>query len=384
MEKVDLCKIICWNSRGLSASIPYLRKLVERGDIVCISEHWLFENNLRKLNDIATGVNFVARSSEHSSAEAYVNHCGQGEVAILWSKTLTRVTPIDDIVHDRVCGVRVQNAKGQIVNILSVDMPSKGWEGDLNVSLDELGGIIDAREDGTLTLVCGDLNDDMGKLGGPRGLKNPDKRGRAIVHFTQSYGHTAANLQVTSTGPVNTFNGPFGSSCLDYFLVPNAIKESIRKCTTLSSTPLNTSDHLPIYLEINLGLLDKCYIEVEAPGRLKWDKLSKHDLFRRYTLPVGDRLRFVEELIDIEPPSNLLLDGCFETICNILKQGETCIPKSKFRHNLKPFWCAELDALKVEKMRCYSAWSEAGKQRGQGSILWQEHSKAEKNFRKKT
>ena len=383
MKKVDICKLICWNSRGLSASIPYLRSLIERGDIICISEHWLFENNLRKLKDIALNVNYVARSSEQSNAEAYGSHRGQGGVAIIWSQALTRVTPIDDIVHDRVCGVRFQSDSGQVVNILSVYMPSRGCEGDLSLSLDELGGIIDAQESGTLTLVCGDMNGDLGKLGGPKGLKNPDKRGRAIYSFMENYDLIAANLQVNSTGPVNTFNGPFGDSCLDYFLVPNAIKGDIVKCMTLEREALNTSDHVPIYLEMNLGLLDKQYIEVEAPKRLKWDRLSEHDLFYMYTTPVGEKLRKLEDTLDSEPPNNLLIDGCFDTICNILIQGEVCIPTTKFKQNLKPYWCTELDALKAEKVKRYAIWSRAGKPRGRSSKLWSDHSQSEKAFRKK-
>ena len=383
MEKSDICKLTVWNSRGLSASIPYLRTLLKACDILCLSEHWLFENNLYKLSDIALDINYVARSSKKSSAEAFGLRRGQGGVAIIWKKAMASVTPIDCIQHERICGVRLQNTCGQIVNILSVYLPARGCDGDLDECLDELGSIIEDMEEGSYTIVCGDLNGDIGSLGGPRSLKQPDNRGRQVFKFIEGYNMVAVNLQAFSSGPLNTFYGPNGESCLDYLLVPECMDKLVVKCKTLQKEALNTSDHVPVCADLDLGSLDLCASEISPPKKILWDKISAHDLFIKYTLPVGDKLAKLKDLIEEETPSILLIDGSFDTICNILKQGESCIPVSKFKRNLKPFWCADLSMLKKIKVECYKSWVHAGRPRGQHSVLWRKHSIAEKNFKKK-
>ena len=307
----------------------------------------------------------------------------KGGVAVLWKKAIAGVTPIDGLEHERVCGVRLQSSSGQVINILSVYMPAKGCEGDLEECLDELGGILETREDGSLTIVCGDLNGDMGCLGGPRNPRQPDSRGRLVHRFAESYDLIAANVQESSRGPINTFYGPFSESCIDYCLIPGSLVNSIITCTTNVKEALNTSDHLPICIDINLGSLEKCYTEINPPSKLKWGKISEQDLFNKYTLPVSEKLYQLCDLIESHTPDGMFIDGCFETMCNILRQGEKCIPTSNFKKNLKPFWCPELDSLKRHKVECHNRWVSAGRPRGRGNHLWCEHSDAEKAFRKR-
>ena len=59
------------------------------------------------------------------------------------------------------------------------------------------------------------------------------------------------------------------------------------------------------------------------------------------------------------------------------------IPVSKFRANIKPFWCKELKYLKREKVNAYSEWSNAGKPRDTNHHLYHRNKVAKKCFRKR-
>ena len=382
MKGHNQLKIIAWNSRGLSASVPYIRSLLDRCDLLCISEHWLFENSLNRLGDISVDHIYVANASTSANAENYGLKRGQGGVAILWHKSITGITPIDNIVHERICGVRVQNDKGQVINVFSVYLPARGCEGDLNVCIDELSSIIDDREEGSYNLVCGDMNGDIGKLGGHKGKDHTDHRGIVIHEFMDAYNLYATNLQADAQGTRDTFHGPNGSSCIDYIMVPNDLKEITTNYGTLERESLNTSDHVPVIASLDLGKLNRCYTETVRKTTLKWDKLSKERLNELYTTPVGRKLEEVENIIDNERPSNILIDGAFETICNILRQAEVNIPKSRFKNNLKPFWGPELSRLKYEKVQWYRRWKQEGKPRDNNNATWVAHKRAEKIFRK--
>ena len=47
-------RVTAWNCRGIKGSIPYLRTLMEMSDIIALSEHKLYEPELRILSDIST------------------------------------------------------------------------------------------------------------------------------------------------------------------------------------------------------------------------------------------------------------------------------------------------------------------------------------------
>ena len=89
--------------------------------------HYVF---LRKkgsfLSELSSDFNFCARASSESSEEFYGLRRGKGGVAILWRKCLTGVSSIENIKHDRICGIRVQTAEGTIMAVLSVYLPASG------------------------------------------------------------------------------------------------------------------------------------------------------------------------------------------------------------------------------------------------------------------
>ena len=261
-------------------------------------------------------------------------------------------------------------------------MPSRGCEGDIEVCLDELFGIIESREGDSFNVVCGDMNGDMGILGGPKGKKSVDPRGSAVSQFAQACDLYAANLQLDSEGPRDTFFGPHGSSCIDYILIPKDLARIAHHCRTWEHETLNTSDHVPVSISLQIDGVDKCFTATAKTSRLKWEKLSKEELYEKYTIPVSIKLRELEDLIDRERPSPALIDGAFDTICNILHQAEKVIPKSRFKSNLKPFWCPRLTHLKNEKVRLHRVWKTEGCPRERNHPALCAYEIAEKTFRK--
>ena len=170
--------ITAYNSRGLSLSIPYIRDILGSCDVLCISEHWLHPNRTNKLNELGNDIEFCVRSSCYASSENYGVKRGQGGVAIVWKKSLGGISEFKDLTNDRICGVRMQTSSGAILNILSCYLPSMGSPESFESSLDDLAEIISSREAGSLTMVCGDLNADLGNIDGGNTSRPPTKRGK--------------------------------------------------------------------------------------------------------------------------------------------------------------------------------------------------------------
>ena len=137
-----------WNARGYLSAIPFLREKLKEIDILAISEHWLHSNRLGTLANISKTHEVHAHASRASSSENYGSRRGQGGVAIFWRKDIQGISKVTDIIHDRVCAIRLQTGVSQVYYFLSVYLPAQGAREDLDTALDELSEVIYSIEEG--------------------------------------------------------------------------------------------------------------------------------------------------------------------------------------------------------------------------------------------
>ena len=377
--KPNKIRIACWNARGFNSAVPYLRSLCDKTDIICLSEHWLHENKLMLLDEISEKILYHARASKFATAENYGTKRGQGGVAILWSKKLGGVSQISDIIHDRMCGIRIQTKKQLIINVISVYLPAQGSPENYEAILDDLSEFINSREIGSKTFVCGDANADIGSLGGPRSTRKPTHRGKVLSDFFNNFNLTAANMRHGCKGPINTFIGPTGSTCIDYIMVPRDLINQVTECTVLSEDVLNCSDHLPISICINVGELLPTTVKGTQIKLPKWNKVSDTDLKAIYT-DIVDKKMFNILTFSRQIKSTEDIDNAIEKIVLTLTEASKAIPTSCYRPNLKPFWNSELKQLKVIKVRKFKTWVAEGRPRDASYPSWNEHKDAKKDF----
>ena len=83
---------------------------------------------------------------------------------------------------------------------------------------------------------------------------------------------TAINMTSISTGSVNTFESHNGKSTLDYIMIPNFVQDCILKCHVGAQEAVNTSDHFPVSVTLNVGKIPRLVIPVKSKERIRWDK----------------------------------------------------------------------------------------------------------------
>ena len=354
-------KVACWNSRGLNAAIPCLRDILHHNDVVALSEHWLHNNRLGILNEIDDNFECMGRASRASSEDKFGTHRGQGGVAILWRKDLKGTSRIETIKHDRICGLRIQTHNNISIAILSVYMPANGSRDNLSVSLDELEGVIGSLGDSVIPIVCGDFNGNMGTLGGKKGTGTPTKAGKYVKRFMDNQNMIAVNMLNIATGSINTFECHNGKSIIDYFMIPSYLESEVCRCHTGSYSDLNTSDHLPIEVTLNISMLPRMVTVDRCEPRLRWDRLDNEMLVNSYQNPLNEKLRLLDAKMTNTVNDNDNIDGYFSDLVDAIHNAAMNVPRSKFRSNLKPYWSAELDALKKEKMFWFKKWKTEGR-----------------------
>ena len=382
MKSTSSIKIACWNSRGFSGAIPYLRKLVKHNDIVAVAEHWLHGNKLNRLSEVSSEVNFCARASKFSDPECYGIRRGQGGVALLWRKDLAGVSEFTSIIHDRICGIRLQTERGGIINIFSAYLPAVGCGEDYESCLDDLAEILESREQDSVSIICGDLNGDVGNRIEGRGKRPPNRNGVCLANFIDEYGLTACNLTEKASGPLFTHVGNNSEATLDYILVSGDLEHSVLKCLTSQDEVLNTSDHRSVCAVLQVDNLRDYTFKCKKSKVIRWDKLEVGEIKRKYTEPLQCKLLNLSELLNGNIVNTQSIDGIIEKLNACLKDSAKVIPTSRFRAHLRPYWNDTLTALKRAKIDKFRRWVAAGRPKGPGNQLWEEHKQAKKDFTK--
>ena len=382
IEVCDKIRITCWNSRGMVAAIPYLNKLLETSDIIALSEHWLQNNRLNVLMEVSDKFNVLARSSKHADSGSYGSVRGQGGVALLWRKSLGCVTPIANMVHDRVCGVRFPLLDGRTINLYSIYLPSKGSSDDFRTVLDEVFDLVNNESPSNLTVICGDFNGDVGFLGGKRSNRPPSSQGRLVANFFNEMSLFPTNLDQTSAGPVNTFRGGMGSSTVDYIAIPLCLKSSLKSCQVYDENILNTSDHLAIGVTLNLQYGFRRMVKSVKISRTLWSKAIANGSIDLYRDTVD---RFTRRLIDrwpIESCSSTEIDNVFDILTSELVSACQVLPKTSGKTHNRPFWNEKLSCIKKEKVSAYRIWKANGSPRISTDPIWVCYKETKRRFRR--
>ena len=248
-----------------------------------------------------------------------------------------------------------------VIAIFSVYMPASGAKDNLCVSLVELESIIEGLGDEVIPIVCGDFNGDIGSKGGIRVCKPPTKAGVHVLNFMKRQSLTAINMTNIATGNINTFECHNGKSTLDYIMVPTFVEDCILKCHVGAQEEINTSDHFPVSVTLNVGKIPRLTIPIAKKERIKWDKWDSNKIRRYYQHPLEERLDEILEDVTYLEGSEVEIEVLFDRLVSALHEAAKVLPRAQFRRNLKPYWSDELNNLKKNKMFWFKKWKEEGR-----------------------
>ena len=218
-------------------------------DIVGVCEHWLHAR-VGVLEEVLDTHLVHARASDCAAAADFGSGRCQGGTAIYWSKNIKSVTVVPHSLFDRASGIRVQDTAGGVCYFWCVYLPALGSKDALDVALDELAEVVEGRDPGASLCLMGDFNGDIGA--GPMGcgVRAATERGALVRQFMVRKGLVAVNMTTLASGPIDTFEGPFNTSTLDYIMVSAAMEHLVTECWVAEGDALNLSDHLSVHVKL--------------------------------------------------------------------------------------------------------------------------------------
>ena len=358
----------------LSTTAPH------NNDIVGVCEHWLHANKLRVLEEVSDTHLVHARASDCAAAADYGCGRGQGGTAIYWSRNMKSVTVVPNSLFDCASGIRVQNAAGGVCYFWCVYLPALGSKDALDVPLDELAEVVEGRDPGARLCLIGDFNGDIGAGPRGRGVRAATERGALVRQFMVRKGLVAVNMATSASGPIDTFEGPFSTSTLDYIMVSAEMEHLVTECWVAEGDALNLSDYLSVHAKLQFGDIPVRQDAASSPARVRWDKLSAFEVGRRYVDDVGPTLDGLTDTLGRGAGTAQAIDEALEQATSCILEVSSRLPKSQYRRHLKPYWCEELSRLKRAKVSSYRTWVGAGRPRDCENPLFSDYKSTKRAF----
>ena len=156
------------------------------------------------------------------------------------------------------------------------------------------------------------------------------------------------------TGPNYTFYVEgVGESYIDHIIISKGLIPNVSNCCIIEDCINNTSDHLPVNIEIAMDIPNLC-IDSDQMTKIPWRKYSEEEILTRYTERLNILLHrnFAKEQLDREEDISTTLSQIIECVLSISRKLQ---PK-KFSKGLKPYWTDKLKAFSTAEKRLGKIW----------------------------
>ena len=270
-KSLSSLSIATWNCRGLNNSIPYIRELLLSGiDIIVLQEHWLWPFQHDQLASINSSYSFCAVSDNRLNSDSDLRR-GCGGVSILWKKDLN-VTLLPHINSDRICAIQLALSGSSLLTIIGIYMPSSDYPQDEYIScLEAVDTIISRLSPDDPLLVVGDLNCHLGPMGGHRSSDSTNSRGILWKELIDNHSLYVPSQSDIATGPTYTYSSGGSFTTLDYIIGNAVLASYLTSCRTIEDHSLNTSDHLPLSVKLNIQSVTNVQRVKDKPS-LNWNR----------------------------------------------------------------------------------------------------------------
>ncbi len=392
-SNTDTVRVSAWNCRGLVSSRQYITKLLCASDILALSEHKLYACELNRLCEISDDFVAVGKSSEDLDPEHRDRVPGHGGVAILWRKTMAHYIRPVKINSDRICGIEICRPNNASVFIISVYMPQQRCVvSDYQTHLDILEQVTDHCRTLGEVIIVGDWNARICREYGPRGSELNSPNGEKVLLMLERCSLVVADLQEYCSGPLYTYlsdTHPGVTSYIDHIMVTKGAVGEVRKCAVIEDELINTSDHLPLSVELVVSNIMTRKLHSEPVDTIAWHKLNKTQIQAEYTDILELHMQQYMDSHRAGPfPSNWTQGDISQTYTDLVtiltNTGRRLQTKKQNRNHKhhKHYWTNELSALSREKRATWQQWKLEGKPPDPTNPHWVRYKDAKREFRR--
>ena len=342
----------------------YFKNIINKFHIFAISEHCLFTEQLDLLKQCTDyRYNSTAVCSD-DNPPILSGKRGHGGVAIFWDRSYNDyVEPLSGIDCDRIVGIKCNFPNLLSFFVLAVYLPSSNHDDeDFSEYFDLLWSLYDFLSTESLVVVMGDLNADMGNAIGNKSAREPSWHGEKLLEFVHYFNLFPVNLFQNCIGPLDTLFSTCGRfrSTIDYILLPNYWFEKTSNAKTFCLSVDNTSDHVPIQVDIDLPFASVLPLGGEVQQfthimKIQWNDCSCTEIDERYVSPL------IAELNELDFSDSTSVEELTRNLTEAIVRHSTSLapPPKRTNNKSKKSYFKLPDHVKMAKANhstAFDAW----------------------------
>ncbi len=347
-----------FNVKDINANILAVKETLKHVDILAVQEHWLYNFEQQKLQDIDKSFNYAAKSvDDDNMISPFQKPRGYGGVAMFWKKSLdNNITTMPD-GSDRVICLELNTGTASFC-LINGYLPCRGSYTNecYKDILDEIQEIILKYRDSHSIVIMGDLNASLTR-------KPPSPRDNLLIDFCRK------NSIFTDIPIADTFFHVNGTdkSQIDYILMTHSDSPLLtyhHSSAEPTVDPVNLSDHIPILASIKTRLncmkkknkLRKNTVHLLTSRKTDWTKVDKTN----YWEVTNAKIAVNKVTNDIE-----LMSAISNLTDTLTKASQECCNKPVKRHKKSDkglnIWSPKISELVKRSKVTHLCWKNAGR-----------------------
>ena len=207
LRLIDYWLLECAGMCNSLSTQLYFKCLIARFDILAISEHSLFKEQLGVLESCTDNTYNSIAVSASDNPPVLSGNLAHGGVALLWKRTFDDyISPLENITSDRIVGIQCNFPNKNLLFILGVYLPlSNAKHEEFQEYFDHLWALYDSLSALGYVLILGDLNDDPGNSLRDKGNYEPNQRGLKLPDLVDFFNLCPVNLLGLCSGPLESY-----------------------------------------------------------------------------------------------------------------------------------------------------------------------------------
>ena len=379
--------IAAWNMRSVNHAHVYVNDLCKTYDIICASEHRLYNYELNKLDAVFQGYSVYAKASSDLVNDSGIHRPGHCGTLIAWRNHLSPLIQKVPVDNDRICAIKINNIgmNKNALYVIGIYLPQKQCKiASFDTCLAQLEDLVEVCQSDGEVIIIGDMNAHFGSEYGDRFWGNTSANAKSLANMTEQLSMTIIDSESNRCqGPNYSFYvDGVGCSYIDHCIVSKRLIPHITSCKMISEELHNTSDHLPIAIHVNVSsaLKQESDTTGHCAGHIAWNKIPTEIIKSQYT----DKLEVLlatwlskHEKCDCDTDVDELaleINNCIHNAAQGLKQ-------TRYSKGLKPYWSKELEQSCKEERKLGKEWRDA--KRPRDGEVYVKYKKAKASFRRK-
>ena len=282
---MDSMKISTYNCKHFKGDIKknMCRDLLNQSDFLLLQEHWLYEANFNKFDEIYSDIDLIFEGK--SAMDPNILRVGRpfGGCAIIWKSNIKyNICPIKTVSNRLNCiNVRIDESTNFLLfNVyMPTDNRSINHSGNIDNDLcnnaheyqDILAeiSIISRNTDTSFIIIGGDFNTDMSRN---------NFQTEQLKQFCESESFVISDML-----PISNIEYTFeckvtgNRSFIDHFLVTENVQSFVKSCFTVDNID-NASDHLALISEFNINCTYFKTNQLNNQTGIAWYKVKLDDI----------------------------------------------------------------------------------------------------------